>query len=199
MGTEQLGQEAGDKGGPRPLKVRAFFGVPLPERHRAALADYLADCERIGPDFRWTPADNLHLTVRFLGHVELVLAEGIAERVAATNPGALDLRLGNPGSFKRGRLARVVWLGLAAGERELGELATIVEAECVRAGLEGESRPFHGHLTLARARPRDGAALPSLPGPPDLEPWRASELILYQSRLGRSGSVYEPLRRLSLS
>jgi len=48
--------------------------VPLPERHRAALAAYLAACEQIGPDFRWTPAENLHLTVRFLGHVELALA-----------------------------------------------------------------------------------------------------------------------------
>ena len=198
MGAGQLGEEAGDQVGPGPLEVRAFFGLPLPERHREALTAYLADCGRLGPDFRWTPAQNLHLTIRFLGHVERPLAEGIADGVASTKPAAFELGLGAAGAFKRGRLARVVWLGVRADEGEIGELAATVEAECVRAGLEGENRRYHAHLTLARAKPREGAPLPQLPVPPELEPWRASELILYRSRLGRSGSVYEPIRRINL-
>jgi 2'-5' RNA ligase len=178
--------------------VRAFFGLPLPETHRTELEPYLAECASLAPEFRWTPAANLHLTLRFLGHVELELAEGIADRVAARGPSAFDLRLGELGAFKRGRLARVVWLGLSAGAHEMGAVSTVVEAECVRAGLEPEGRGFNAHLTLARARARDGSPLPELPDPPDLPSWRASELILYRSRLGRGGSVYEPLRRLSL-
>jgi len=178
--------------------VRAFFGLPLPETHRAALESYLGACAALAPQFRWTPAANLHLTLRFLGQVELALAEGIADRVAASGPPALELRLGELGTFKRGRLARVVWLGLGAGAREAGVLAELVEAACVQAGLEPEGRRFNAHLTLARARARDGSELPTLPDPPDLSSWRATELILYRSRLGRGGSVYEPLRRLSL-
>jgi len=102
------------------------------------------------------------------------------------------------GSFKRGPLARVVWLGLREGAMEVGPLAELVDAESVRAGLEPEGRPYHAHLTLARARPRDGAALPQLPAAPSLDPWRAHELVLFQSHLGRGGSVYEPLRVISL-
>ncbi|HEV2140166.1 MAG TPA: RNA 2',3'-cyclic phosphodiesterase [Candidatus Dormibacteraeota bacterium] len=178
--------------------VRAFFGLPLPETHRPPLERFLARCGALAPEFRWTPAINLHLTVRFLGHVELELAEGIADRVAATGPFAFELQLGELGTFKRGRLARVVWLGLSAGAREAGALAELVEAECVRAGLEPDGRRFNAHLTLARARARDGSQLPALPDPPDLPSWRASDLILYRSRLGRGGSVYEPLRLISL-
>lgn len=177
--------------------VRAFFGLPLPEAHRAALDSYLAECAALAPEFRWTPAANLHLTVRFLGQVDLALAEGIADRVAATLPTAFEVRLGELGTFKRGRLARVVWLGLSAGAPEVAALSNAVEAECVRAGLEPEGRPFNAHLTLARARARDGSLLPALPNRPDLPSWRAGELILYRSRLGRGGSVYEPLRRVS--
>lgn len=103
------------------------------------------------------------------------------------------------GTFKRGRLARVVWLGLQGSIEATQVLAEQVEAECVRAGLPGETRAFHPHLTLARARPRDGALLPELPPPPELQTWRAAELILYRSKLGRGGSVYEPMRRLRLS
>jgi RNA 2',3'-cyclic 3'-phosphodiesterase len=189
MGAVALGQAG---------VVRAFFGVPLPETHLMALESYLAECASLAPEFRWTPAANLHLTVRFLGHVELALAEGIVDRVGATRPSAFEVRLGGLGTFKRGRLARVVWLGLSAGAQGMGAMSSVVEAECVRAGLEPEGRGFNPHLTLARARARDGSQLPALPDPPDLPGWRASELILYRSRLGRGGSVYEPLRRLSL-
>jgi len=69
----------------------------------------------------------------------------------------------------------------------------------VRAGLEAEGRRYHAHLTLARARAREGASLPPLPEPPALDSWTATELVLYRSRLGRAGSVYEELRRIRLS
>jgi len=195
VGAGQLGEET-ENG---PLRVRTFFGLPLPEGHREALDGYLADCARRTPDFRWTPAPNLHLTIRFLGHVELALGEGIADRLAAANLHAFDLELGELGTFKRGRLARVVWLGLRVGSDDVARLADQVEVECGRAGLEAEARRFHAHLTLARARPRDGASLPATPAPPELSMWRADELILYRSRLGRPGAVYEPLRRLRMS
>src|SRR5207237_797769 len=109
-----------------------------------------------------------------------------------------DLKLGGVGTFKRGRLVRVVWMGLSVGDAESSSLAALVESECVRAGLEAESRRYEPHLTLARARARDGAELPDLPAPPELDAWRASDLVLYRSRLGRSGSVYEPLRSIRL-
>lgn len=180
------------------VKVRAFFGLPLPEGHREALARYIADCATAAPRFRWTPPANLHLTVRFLGQVEMLVAEAIADRVDAAGLHTVDLELGEVGSFNRGRLARVVWLGLRRGADGLGRIAAVAEAESVRAGLEPERRKFSAHLTLARARERDGAALPELPAAPVLAPWRGGELVLYQSRPGRGGSVYEPLRTISL-
>ncbi|HET7337958.1 MAG TPA: RNA 2',3'-cyclic phosphodiesterase [Candidatus Dormibacteraeota bacterium] len=189
MGADALGKET---------QVRAFFGLPLPEAHKEALDRYIGVCAAVAPDFRWTPGTNLHVTIRFLGHVELALAEGVAEAVASMQPSGFELRLGQVGTFKRGRLARVVWLGVSAGEHEMAELARAVEAECVRAGLESEARRFTAHLTLARARRREGAPAPSFSAPPDLPAWRATELILYRSRLGRGGSVYEPLRTISL-
>lgn len=155
-------------------------------------------CASTAPEFRWTPAANLHLTIRFLGHVAPSVAQGIAARVEAAATPGFDLGLGDLGTFRRGRLARVVWLGLSSGEAEAAALACVVEAESVRAGLEPENRRFSAHLTLARARPRDGAELPALSPPPRLPAWRTTELILYRSRLGRAGSVYEPVRTIPL-
>jgi len=142
--------------------------------------------------------DNLHVTVRFLGNVERVVVEGIASRLEQ-NPGpSFELCLGNVGQFKHSRFARVVWLSMTGAVEELVALASRVEAECREAGLEPEKRPFQPHLTLARARARDGAALPELPHLPPLDPWTADELVLYWSHLGKGGALHEPIRRVRL-
>jgi 2'-5' RNA ligase len=77
-------------------------------------------------------------------------------------------------------------------------IAQRVEAECRAAGLDPESRAFKPHLTLARARARDGAPVPVLPELPTLDPWRADELILYSSHLQRAGAIHEPIRTVPL-
>jgi 2'-5' RNA ligase len=181
------------------LRVRAFFGLPVPEAHRTALAQYLVACAAAAPEFRWTPAANLHLTVRFIGSVERSIVDGIAGRLGELTLAGFELELGDVRTFKRGRLVRVVWLQVRPGGEAAASLAAQVEAECVRAGLQPEARPFQPHLTLARARPREGAALPPLPAPPNLPRWTAEELVLYRSHLGRTGSVYEALRNIKLS
>lgn len=133
-----------------------------------------------------------------MGSVDRGLIEGVADRIEQMRPPGFDFELGEVGTFKRGRLVRVVWLGLRSGSDAAGRLAKQVDAECVANGLEGEKRAFRAHLTLARARQRDGAPLPPLPEPPRLQPWRASRLVLFASHLGPKGSVYEPLRTLLL-
>jgi 2'-5' RNA ligase len=193
MGADPLDE------GSQALRVRAFFGLPVPEAVRDELEPYLATCALAAPVFRWVPAANLHLTVRFIGNIERAVVEDIADRLAERPLAGFELGLGGVGTFKRGRLVRVISLQVSAGLEAAHALAEQVEAECAVAGLAAEARPFQPHLTLARARPREGASLPPLPGPPELRPWHADELVLYRSHLGRAGSVYEPLRVIRLS
>jgi 2'-5' RNA ligase len=183
---------------PRSLRVRAFFGLPVPEPQREVLADFIAVCAQVAPAFRWTPKENLHLTIRFVGSVERATVEAVADALAQRTFAAFDMELGDLGTFGRGRAARVVWLGLRAGAERAAALAAQVEEECLRAGLPPESRPYQAHLTLARARPREVARLPELPAMPRVEPWRADRLVLYSSRLTRTGAVYEAMRTLDL-
>jgi RNA 2',3'-cyclic 3'-phosphodiesterase len=191
VGAGQLEEEG-------PLTVRAFFGLPLPDPLREELEGYISACAGIAPGFRWTPASNLHLTIRFIGSVERDVVDDIARRLDELDLRGFEIELADIGVFKRGRRVRVVWIGLRAGGEEAVALAAQVEAECGRAGLAPESRPFQPHLTLARARDRDGTALPPLPSLPALPPWRAADLVLYSSHLGRPAAVYEPLQRLRL-
>jgi 2'-5' RNA ligase len=184
---------------PHPLRVRAFFGLPVPEPHREELGGFIAESAKLAPGFRWTQAENLHLTIRFVGWVDRALIETVADALSERTLHAFQLGLSEIGAFKRGRAARVVWLGLSQGADEAAALAAQVDAECLRAGLPGEERRFQAHLTLARARARDGSPLPDLSAPPRLEPWRAGELNLYSSRLTKTGAIYEVIRTLLLA
>jgi 2'-5' RNA ligase len=169
----------------------------VPEPQREELGRFISECASTAPDFRWTPTANLHLTVGFMGSVDDAVALGVADSLRDLR--SFDIELGEVGTFKRGRLARVVWIGLRSGLEAARALAAQVEEECVAAGLAPEPRPFQAHLTLARARARDGAVLPSLPASPQVAQWRATELVLYSSHLGRAGSVYEALRGVPLN
>jgi 2'-5' RNA ligase len=193
MGPGELEEED-----PPSLRVRAFFGLPVPEPQRDELAYFVGACAQVAPEFRWTPRENLHLTIRFVGNVERTMVDAVAGALAQRPLTAFDLQLGDVGTFGRGRATRVVWLGIGAGAEAATALAALVEEECVRAGLPAESRSYRAHLTLARARSRDGSRLPDLPAMPRMGPWWADELVLYSSRLARTGAVYEPIRTLTL-
>jgi RNA 2',3'-cyclic 3'-phosphodiesterase len=94
---------------------------------------------------------------------------------------------------------RVIWLDVASGTDELKSLAADIENGCRAAGIPAEDRPFRAHLTLARAAGRSGSPLPDgLPDPPRLQPWRAEEFVLYESRLGRGPAIYAPIERFAL-
>jgi 2'-5' RNA ligase len=183
---------------PPASRIRAFFAIALPGPQRDELSRYLEACAATAPEFRWAVHDNLHLTLRFVGSVERDVVERIAGSVATDAGPAFEVALGDVGTFKRARLVRVVWLGVREGAEPMRRLAELLERECRAAGLDPEARAFKPHLTLARARPRDGAPLPELSPPPKLEPWTAREVVLFSSHLGRGGAVHEPIRAIRL-
>ena len=67
-------------------------------------------------------------------------------------------------------------------------------------GIPGESRAFHPHVTLARARERRGGArLEGLLGPgPRFGQMRVASLHLMRSELGPGGSRYSVLAEAPL-
>lgn len=173
--------------------IRAFVALPLADATRHALDPYLRACERLAPSYRWVPAANLHLTLRFLGRVDRAGLERLRAALAEVRTPPFWLRTGAVGTFG----GRVIWLGLDEGEAEAGALAAAVDRACEEAGLGPADVPFRAHLTLARAT-KGARRAPSLPPPPDLDRWRADAFSLYQSRLGRPHATYVPLDRFSL-
>lgn len=177
--------------------VRSFVAIGLPDAHRSALAAHLEECARLAPGYRWVQPDALHLTLRFLGHLEPSTLERVRRRLLGVRGAPFTLALDRRGTFGSHSAPRVVWLSLGEGIEECRALAGALEAACQTAGMEPEPRGFRAHVTLARQRV-EGVRLPELPEPPPLAPWRVEDFVLYESRL-RGQPRYVPLSRFPLS
>lgn len=178
-------------------RIRTFVALDLPEPDRAALARHLAECARVAPRYRWVDPDALHLTLRFLGHLEPAVLDRVRDELAGVRAMAFRLALAGRGTFGSRSAPRAVWLGLAEGGEGCAALAQRVEAACTAGGLEADTRRFRAHVTLARAI-GEGERLPALPEPPRLEPWTVEDFVLYESRL-RQQPRYVPLERYPLT
>lgn len=180
-----------------PGGIRSFVALDLPEVHREALAAHLESCTGLAPGFRWVAPDALHITLRFLGHLDPAVLERVAAALGQVRGGTFQIALDGIGTFGSRVAPRVVWLAVGEGLAACRVLAQQVEAACRAAGLDADPRGFRPHVTLARAR-SDGERLPSLPAAPSLAPWTVEDFVLYESRLKRQPR-YVALDRFSLS
>jgi 2'-5' RNA ligase len=172
--------------------------VELAADTRTAIEVATAPLRMTIPGFRWVPAENLHLTLVFLGWVEADDVESIRGSLeAAVAPAApFVARLGATGRFPERGKARVLWVGFTTAVAELTDLA-----DRARAGVADrvtDARPFRPHVTVARAKQpvRVGAAAMSVPSF-DNEV-RVGGVTLFRSHLVSPHPRYEAIARLGL-
>ena len=176
--------------------IRSFVAVDLSDANREALAPHLEECARLAPGYRWVLPDSLHLTLRFLGHLELPVLERVRHELQSVRAAPFRLALEGRGTFGSRSAPKVIWLGVGEGRDACRALARAVEAACQAAGSEPEARGFRAHITLARQR-KEGVRLPERPELPPLERWMVEEFVLYESRL-RGQPRYVALERYPL-
>jgi 2'-5' RNA ligase len=177
---------------------------PVRRRLAALAAELRRGAGRAADDIRWVPPENVHLTIQFLGAVpaERVADVEAALRAAAAEARPISLEVKGAGGFPNARRPRVLWAGLAGDVAELAALAAGVGRRLAPLGFAPEERPFAAHLTLGRAR--DGRGAPGLAGAlarvaqAEGAPWRASELVLFESHLSPRGPRYEAIARVPI-
>jgi RNA 2',3'-cyclic 3'-phosphodiesterase len=182
--------------------VRCFIAVGGQSDLSAAMASWLNRTRDEFPELSVSPAQNLHLTLAFLGELNDARVEAAAAATDATASGGAPWRIGwgEPGAFPNQKRPRVLWLGLGEGEAQLREIHGRLNVELAARDLPVDAKPYRPHLTLARVRRppmgRERAAaaaawLDRAPSPPALD---VDSLVLYQSRLGKPAAVHEPIR-----
>jgi 2'-5' RNA ligase len=133
--------------------VRLFVAFSPPEDLCRAIASLVAPLSEELPAARWVSADNLHLTLQFLGE----RSDQEAGRIAASlmpvfahyDPVSLEVTVG--GAFPAEE-PRVLWVGLH-GPSKLSQLQReVADASGERLIRGRRLRPYRPHVTVARCR-----------------------------------------------
>ncbi|HEY6001811.1 MAG TPA: RNA 2',3'-cyclic phosphodiesterase [Anaeromyxobacter sp.] len=197
------------EGEPRSRNRRLFVALEPPEPVRRRLAALALELRRAAgraaEEIRWVPPENVHLTLQFLGAVPEERLSDVerAVRAAAAQARPLSLEVSGAGGFPNARRPRVVWAGIEGDVAALGALVAELGRRLAPLGFPPEDRPFSAHLTLGRAREGRGApgiavALASA-REAGSAPWRATEVVLFESHLSPKGPRYEALAHAPLA
>ena len=182
--------------------MRLFVALELPVTARENLAALIASLRAITREPRWVRAENLHVTLKFLGEV----AE---EKLAAIQTAlgnirshqAVTLAFRGLGFFPSERHPRVFWVGIDASAN-LKPLAADIQGAMEKCGIAREKREFSPHLTLARLeRSLPEALRKTIAGHARREfgSLRTGEFHLMQSTLKPSGAEYTALKSFPFS
>jgi 2'-5' RNA ligase len=188
--------------------VRSFIAVELPAELVKRLKDFQSGLSSARLQYvKWVDPGSIHLTLKFLGDVELTRLEAVKESAAAaaslSHP--FQLTTGSTGFFPGLQRARVFWLGLEGDIEDLGRLQQGMDRAMSMLGFDSENRPFTAHLTLARLREGCSGAqrleFAGLVGPAVFEhgpPMQVKAAALMRSQLTPRGAVYTRLAEFLL-
>lgn len=178
--------------------MRAFLAISLPED----AADALVAVQAGLPMGRPVAAENLHLTLVFLGEIDDATAEELHDALSAVRLPPVTLSITGLGTFGEGA-PRALWAAISA-DQGLVLLQSKLETLARRAGIALPSKRFVPHITLARFRhgteaddafhrylaDRAGFRFPS---------FAAHSFGLFASTLRPEGPTYETLAQYPLS
>src|SRR5829696_1835017 len=112
---------------------RVFCAVELPDVVRARLDDHILRLRKEVPDVAasWSRVENIHLTLKFFGNVEVKRIQRItdaAER-AVKQCSTFQISVGETGVFPRPSRAQVLWIGISDPSGQLTALQERFESE----------------------------------------------------------------------
>ncbi len=181
--------------------VRTFVAVELTPEIRGRANSLVSVLRHVVADVRWASPENMHLTIKFLGDVEVLeiprVCGAVSRAVADMPPFELEVR--GAGAFPDADRPRTVWLGVGEGSEAMTDLHDRLQAALAPLGFREEGRRFRPHVTLGRVRDSEAGSRFAQTLAEQAE-FFAGEMIvgdvtIFSSELSRTGSRYEVLGR----
>lgn len=130
--------------------MRTFIAIELEEEVKDHLAEVQAETQKLCRKGNFTPKENFHLTLHFLGEVEEgdleYLQDAMYETARRNRPFTLTLE--KIGFFPRGNKG-ILWAGLEKSTH-LQRLFSTLEKSLEQQGFARERKGLSPHITLGR-------------------------------------------------
>ena len=178
--------------------MRLFVGIALADVVTASLSRLCEKLRKEGDSLRWSRPEGWHITLEFLGNADGAQFDCLIVRLGEVQSTPVPVRIGGMDVFERAG-AFVVDVALS---RELVALQEHVVTATRKCGFVAEDRPYHPHITLARAKGDGRRQLKELKSriatAPAFPAFEANAFLLFESHLGPGGSKYEVRGRFGL-
>lgn len=179
--------------------ARLFVALIPPATVRTELAALAAPLAGV----RWVPADNLHLTLRFIGETDAAKAERLTESLARVRVEPFILPVGGVGLFPSRGPAKVLWAGVGHGHTRLYQLRKQVDEALLTVDSRLAMPGFHPHFTLGRLdechEPKAVAHFLERHKAYEAPPFRVADFLLMSSELAEGRTpVYHVVRTFPL-
>lgn len=125
--------------------MRLFIAIKLDGKTKAGISQIIKQLRPHALRGRFTPVENLHLTLLFIGETNRV--SDIKEAMEGLRTPAFEMVVGGLGRFPRSG-GDVYWLGVEADR--LVQIHRQLRESLVEKGFKLESRAYKPHLTLGR-------------------------------------------------
>lgn len=181
--------------------MRLFVGIPLaPEAvsELAKLVQHIRHEHKSGlAGLRWLPPESWHITLQFLGNTDEAHFHCLISFLAEIRHVEVPLRIEELGAFER---AGVVFAAVSITSRLIALAQSVIEATS-RCGFVAEERPYHPHITLARAKNRINPlrGIGKQMKQEQFSSFTAREFLLYESHTEREGARYLVRARFPLT
>lgn len=131
--------------------MRAFIAIKLSYEVINEICKLQASLKNYAIRGRWTHKDNLHITLKFLGEIDVKNITKIKNSLETAVRGfaPFDVKLDKIGCFKGDSEFRVLWVGIEHNDN-LEQLHYNIDEELSKVGFKIEDRAFKSHITIAR-------------------------------------------------
>ena len=176
-----------------PNSVRAFIAIALDENLRLKIKDLQDKLKGTNTDIRWVKAENIHLTLQFIGQVPSEKIQNLCQAITLTTQGfsRFTFRLNQCGWFPQGSNPHILWVGIGDGSDFLQKIAHTLTLKILPFCEKTKVEKFSPHITIGRVRSDKNIdkLISRLKGL-DIhfhEAQKVSSLVLFQSQLTPSG------------
>ena len=180
---------------------RAFLALDLSQEVRGRIMKLEEEVGRARGDVKLVAAENLHVTMKFLGAIGDGGVEAVQEVMRSVRWKPFPMEAKGTGVFPNPRMARVLWVGVGAGSEDVVAVFRQLEAGLARAGFPRE-RDFTPHITIGRVRSARGAGqLVEAMAPFRSTSFGISQvdrMVLKKSLLTPAGPIYSNLLEVDL-
>ncbi len=188
------------------LFKRLFIAVPVPRNYREFLYKKIIPLSKhmqaADSKVKIIPAENLHITLKFLGNISIDKISKIKKAACLTSKNFKKFyyTCGNfPDAFPSLKAARVVFVEVAQESECLEKLFTLLEDNLSKIKVRKEKRKFVSHITVARLKniqdiTRKAAAI----NIKYCQPLLCSHIALYESILKPAGAEYNIIEEFEL-